>query len=307
MAIRSLVLGGTGFIGSHLVDKLLAAGQEVRAFDRHPELFRAAVPGVEYRFGSFDHAQDLVQLFDGVDHVYHLVSTTLPKTSNDDPAFDVTSNLVPTLRLLDLCVKAQIKRVIYVSSGGTVYGEPVHLPVAEDAPTEPNCSYGATKVAIEKYLHYYRHQFNLDSVVVRPSNAYGPRQNPKGIQGAIGVFLGHVLKDQPIEIWGDGSVVRDYVYVEDLAEGILKAGTLDAPSKVFNFGSGAGNSLLDILARIERLTGKKADIRFSAARRFDASRIWLDISRAERELAWRPRMSLDDGISATLQFLREQA
>lgn len=304
MAIRSLVLGGTGFIGSHLVDSLLEAGHQVRAFDRHPEAYRPAQPGVDYRFGSFDHAQDIAQLFDGVDLVFHLISTTLPKTSNDDPAFDVTSNLVPTLRMLDLCVKAGVKRVVYASSGGTVYGEPARLPVAEDDATEPNCSYGVTKLAVEKYLHYYRHQFDLEAVAVRPSNAYGPRQNPAGIQGAIGVFLGRLLKGQPIEIWGDGSVVRDYIYVKDLAEGIVKAGTVDAPSKVFNLGSGEGQSLLEVLARIERLTGKKAQLSFKEARRFDTPKTWLDISRAQRELGWSPRTSLDDGITQTMHFLK---
>lgn len=304
---RSVVLGGTGFIGSHLVDQLSKAGQQVLAFDRHPELFRPPVPGVEYRFGSFDHAQDLIGLLDGADQVYHLVSSTLPKTSNDDPAFDVTSNLVPTLRLLDLCVKAGVKRVAYVSSGGTVYGEPARLPVDEDDPTEPNCSYGVTKLAIEKYLHYYRHQFGLDSVVLRPSNAYGPRQNPNGIQGAIGVFLGRVLKGQPIEIWGDGSVVRDYVYVEDLAEGIFRAGSLATPSQTFNLGSGQGTSLLELLALIERATGKSAQLQFKEARRFDAAKVWLDVSRAARELDWRPRTGLEDGIAKTLAFFMGRA
>lgn len=221
--MKALVLGGNGFIGSHLVDRLLLAGHGVRIFDRNEELYRRPLAGVEYCYADFGNRTLLAEALDGIDIVFHLISTTVPKTSNDDPAFDVMSNVVETIALLEKCVARGIKKVVFLSSGGTVYGAPAALPVSEDSPTNPECSYGITKLTIEKYLALFNHLYGLDYVVVRPSNPYGPRQNLLGIQGAISVFLGRVAARKPIEVWGDGQIVRDYVYVEDLVEGIYRA------------------------------------------------------------------------------------
>jgi len=303
--MNTLVLGGNGFIGSHLVDKLLQKGHRVRVFDKYEERYRRPLAGVDYRFGDFGNRGLLAEALDGVDMVYHLICTTLPKTSNDDPVFDVQSNVIETLFLMEQCVEKKIKKLVYISSGGTVYGRPAMLPVPEDGPTDPECSYGITKLAIEKYLALFHHLHGLDYTVVRPSNPYGERQDPNGIQGAIPVFLGKVAKGETIEIWGDGEVVRDYIFIDDLIEGIYRASTVSSASHIFNLGSGAGRSLNDIVAVIRTVTGREALIEYKAKRTFDIPAIYLDIARAKKELSWAPVTSLENGIEKTWEFIQK--
>jgi UDP-glucose 4-epimerase len=240
-----------------------------------------------------------------IDVVFHLINTTLPKTSNDDPAFDVQSNVIETLFFLELCTKKAIKKVVFTSSGGTVYGRTDKLPISEDCPTDPECSYGITKLMIEKYLALYNHLYGLDYVIVRPSNPYGARQNPAGVQGAISVFLGKVVKNQPIEVWGDGEVVRDYVFVDDLVEGIYKAALRKTSSRIFNLGSGEGRSLNEIIHIIRKVTDCEIKIDYKEKRSFDVSKIWLDISRAKEQLDWRPGTTLENGIVQTYSFIKK--
>lgn len=302
--MNTLILGGNGFIGSHLADKLLREGHRVRVFDKYEEHYRRPLAGVDYRFGDFGNRGLLAEALDGVDMVFHLISTTLPKTSNDDPVFDVQSNVVEALFLMEQCVEKKVKKVVFTSSGGTVYGRPTTLPVPEDSTTDPECSYGITKLAIEKYLALFHHLHGLDYTVVRPSNPYGDRQNPNGIQGAIPVFLGKVAKGEPIEIWGDGEVVRDYIFIDDLIEGIYRASMARATSHIFNLGSGAGCSLNDIVAVIRAVTGLEARIEYKEKRTFDIPAIYLDITRAKKELSWAPVTSLESGIESTWRFIQ---
>lgn len=301
-----LVLGGNGFIGSHLLDELLAGGAKPRVFDRHPEAFREPLPGVDYAFGSFDHRQDLIPALRGARVVFHLVSTTYPGSSALDPAFDVTSNLLPTLTLMEEAAKAGVKRVVFLSSGGAIYGEPAQLPVSEDSLKNPSSPYGITKLAIEKYLNYYWHQKGIECLMARPSNAYGPRQNPQNAQGLIPVLLRRLRDRQPIEIWGDGSVTRDYIYVQDLARGVAALAKGGTPGKAYNFGSGQGHSVSEILARIEAVTGLKAETRRAPARGIDVPKVWLDIKRAKDELGWAPQVALEEGISLTWDAVRKE-
>lgn len=303
--MKSLILGGNGFIGSHLVDKLLAEGHKVRVFDKYEEHYRKPLSGVDYQYGDFGNRGLLAEALSGMDAVFHLISTTLPKTSNDDPIFDVQSNVIETLFLLEQCVAQKIRKVIFISSGGTVYGRPANLPISEASPTNPECSYGITKLTIEKYLWLFKLLHGLDYVVVRPSNPYGERQNPESIQGAVSVFLGRAARGETIEIWGDGEVVRDYIYIEDLIEGIYRAATVATPSRVFNLGSGAGCSLNGIVEVIRRITARDVKVEYKAKRAFDVPEIYLDISRAGKELQWSPVISLEFGIRKTWQFVRE--
>ena len=303
--MNTLILGGNGFIGSHLVDKLLAEGHKVRVFDKYEERYRKPNPQVDYRNGDFGNRGLLAEALTGMDIVFHLVSTTLPKTSNDDPAFDVQSNVIETIFLLEQCVAKKIKKVVFISSGGTVYGKQARLPIAEDSSTEPECSYGITKLAIEKYHSLFNHLYGLDYSVIRPSNPYGSRQDPFGIQGAISVFLGKVARNEQIEIWGDGEVVRDYIYIDDLVDGIYRAATMKTASRIFNLGSGRGYSLNSILQVIRDVTGRDAQVRYTAGRAFDVPKIYLDIKRAGNELSWSPSTSLEDGIRKTWPFVQK--
>ena len=235
--MKCLILGGGGFLGSHLCDALLLKGYAVRIFDR-PNLKRyrvfSADEDIEWVEGDFANQEDIAQAVPGCDIVYHLVSTTLPKSSNDNPVYDIETNVVSSLHLLKLARKKNVRKIIFISSGGTVYGIPNETPIKETHPTEPVCSYGISKLSIEKYLQLYHSLYGLDYCILRLANPYGERQRPTGAQGAIGVFIHKALNNEPIEIWGDGSVVRDYIYVSDVVEAFVRVIDVDAPFSLFN-------------------------------------------------------------------------
>jgi UDP-glucose 4-epimerase len=302
-----LVLGGGGFIGSHLAEALLAAGHRVRLFER-PHLMALTAPGIAARAetvtGDFLNYGDLARALSGIEVVFHLISTTLPKPSNDNPVYDVETNLVGSLRLLELCRAHRVRKVVFSSSGGTVYGVPASVPIAEAHPTEPLCSYGIQKLAIEKYLQLEHALHGLDYCILRPSNPYGERQRTDVAQGAIAVFLERALRGEPIEIWGDGSVVRDYVYVGDVAEAFVRAVSYEGAQRVFNVGSGAGTSLKELIEKIGVLLGRKLAVDYRPARRVDVPVNVLDASAAARHLGWRPRTPLAQGLQRTCDWMR---
>ena len=294
--MRVLLVGGNGFIGSHILDALTARGDTVRVFDRQRELFRDERPGVEYRYFDFTDSAALDAALDGMDVVVHLVSTTIPQTSNMNPAFDVQSNVVGTVKMLEGCRDRGVKKVLFISSGGVIYGIPKSVPIAEDHPTEPLCSYGITKLTAEKYLALFNHLYGLRYVVFRCANPYGERQNPEASQGAVGVFLAKAAEGKEIEIWGDGEVVRDFFYVGDLVDACLIAIDNESASGIYNIGSGVGVSLNRLIETIRAATGLDVPVRYTPARKLDVPVNVLDISRATRELGWRPKVGLDDGI-----------
>ena len=303
--MKVLVLGGNGFIGSHLIDRLLKSGHAVSVFDRQMELYREPLPTVSYHIGDFGNRAEISHALKNVDVLFHLVSTTVPKTSNEDPAFDVMSNVVETLHLLEKCVEEGVKKVVYASSGGAIYGTPEHVPVSEDSPTHPESSYGITKLTIEKYLALFHRLHGLDYVIVRPSNPYGPRQNPGGNQGVIAVFLGKIAAGQAIEIWGDGEATKDYIYIEDLVEGIYRAAFVKRSSRIFNLGTGVGLSVNQLVQTITKTVEHPIPIIYSAKESFDVSRIFLDISRAKEELGWEPVTPIDVGMEKMWEFIKK--
>lgn len=302
--MKSLVLGGGGFIGSHLVGRLLEEGHEVRIYDRSPNRFLGTPQGAEYVEGDLGNHGLIRDALEGIEVVFHLVSTTLPKTSNDDPGYDVRSNLVDTIQLLESCVEAGVRKVVFTSSGGTVYGPPRTVPIPEDHPTDPISSYGIVKLAIEKYLGLFHHLHGLDYAALRVSNPYGPYQNPAGQQGAISVFLNRIRTGQPITIWGDGTVVRDYLYISDLVEALMLAATTDTESKLFNVGHGEGASLNELLELIDGVVDVAPEVEYLPARSLDVPASVLDVSRAENELEWRPSIDLAEGIARTWGWIQ---
>lgn len=255
-------------------------------------------PALEWQEGDFGNAQDIHRALNDVDIVFHLVSTTQPQSSNDDPVFDVESNLVATLRLLEQ-LRDRKTSLIFVSSGGTVYGRPQHTPIPETHPTEPACSYGIVKLAIEKYLALHHLLYGLNYRVLRLANPYGPGQEANRAQGVVGTFLSRVLHDEPIPVWGDGSVVRDYLYIADAVSALLQVADYHGTERIFNIGSGHGHSVREIIAAIEQETGKAAQVQYTAARKFDVPVSILDISRARHELGWQPQTPLAEGLHLT--------
>lgn len=304
--MRALVIGGSGFIGSHVVDQLLAGGNAVRVYDRSPERFRPTPPSVDFRLGDFDDTSSLAEALVDVDVVYHLLSTSVPSTSDRDPVADIQGNLIGTVRLLELMRGAEARRMVYLSSGGTVYGPPHTNPVSETHPERPISSYGIVKSAIEKYLLMEQHLHGLEPVILRASNPYGPRQGHKGVQGVIGTFLWRVARNEPIEVWGDGSVVRDFIYVSDLAALCAECAQADFTG-VFNAGSGEGSSIREIIDLVSEVTGRKIEPVYKPGRGFDVPRIVLDTSEVTAKTGWKLTTTLSQGILQTWEWMCRSA
>lgn len=306
--MRIAIFGGGGFIGSAIADRLLRDGHSLRVFERPrvpPYREFTDREEVEWMTGDFMSTHDVGEVVDGVDVVLHLVSTTLPKSSNDDPIFDVQSNLVATLQLLNIMVAKGVKKIVFISSGGTVYGNPRYLPIDEKHPTEPLVSYGITKLAIEKYLLMYQAMHGIKANILRVSNPFGDRQRVETAQGAVAAFLSRALRGLPIEIWGDGSVARDYLYVSDVAEAFALAVGYDGAHSVFNISSGVGTTLKEVIDMIECIIGAPVQKNFKPGRPFDVPASVLDNALAREELGWTPRVGLNEGMLRTADYMRK--
>jgi len=309
-AKRCLVLGGRGFIGSHLIDALLVRGHHVRCFER-PHVVplgetHLASPQFELYEGDFVSEADVSKALVDCDVCYHLISTTLPKSSNADPVFDVESNVLGTVRLLSHAVSLGLKKIIFVSSGGTVYGVPTNLPIPETHPTNPVCSYGISKLTIEKYLGLFYQLHGMDYTVLRIANPFGERQRTQGSQGAVAVFLGKILRGEPVEIWGDGSIVRDYIHIADVVDALLRALDNSSGMHVLNIGAGRGYSLNEVLDTIEKTTGRVAIRRYLPGRAFDVPVSVLSIAQARKSIGWSPRISFEEGLQRFTAWLTHQ-
>jgi UDP-glucose 4-epimerase len=284
---------------------LIMQGHRVRVLDRPEAGFSMPdwdTSAVERIAGSFMMADDVLRAVEGCEIVFHLASTTLPHTSNQDPAGDLDANVGGALKLFEVAHRAGVRRVVFASSGGTVYGTPVTIPIHEGHPTEPLCAYGISKLAIEKYLALYRTLRGLDYIVLRVANPFGPGQSPQRGQGAIGVFLHRALQGQAVDIWGDGSVVRDFLYIDDVCDAFIKAGSYAGDYRVFNVGSGHGYSLNEILDSIEDVLGQTVERRYLPGRNFDVPSNVLCIERARHELGWQPAVGLAEGLRRVVRW-----
>lgn len=304
---KALVIGGNGFIGYHLVRSLINKGWRTTVYDRaSKDQFVDFDSPPKYVHGELGNRELLRESLEGIDVVFHLAYSTIPKTSIDDPAYDVQSNVVESINLLNESVNAKIGRVVFLSSGGTVYGKPNQLPISENHPTKPISSYGITKLTVENYLFLYKHLYDLSYATIRPANPYGEHQNIFGTQGAIAVFLGQIAREHPVEIWGDGSIIRDYFYVGDLARACILAAESKIPDLTVNIGSGKGLSLNDLLQLIRCTINVEFEVRYKKGRIFDVPKLILDVSRAYELLGWTPSVSLSVGIEQTWNWVRKQ-
>jgi UDP-glucose 4-epimerase len=305
--MKVVILGGGGFLGSHLAETLLANGQEVCIFDqpaaRYLEYSRER--GANIVTGNFFDPDALRAVISDCEVVYHLVSTTVPQTSNDNPRLDVEGNLMGTLQLLEQMRNAGVKKIVFSSSGGTVYGIPQEIPIKESHPTDPTSSYGIVKLAIEKYLHLYWTLHGLDYCILRISNAYGARQPITPTQGAIAAFLGKATAREEIVIWGDGTILRDYIYASDIANAFLQASLYQGEWKIFNIGSGHGHSLIELIGVIENITQIPVQVKYLPKRQFDVPVNILDITRAKSHLGWEPKVRLEEGVLAASEWMQK--
>jgi UDP-glucose 4-epimerase len=290
-------------MGTHLVDRLLEGGHPVRIYGRGPNRFRAVAQRAEYVEGELGNYGLIREAIEGMEVVYHLASTTLPKTSNDDPVYDVRSNLIDTIQLLEACVEVGVRRVVFASSVG-VYGLPETLPIAEDHPTNPISSYSISKLAIEKYLGLFRYLYGLDYIALRISNPYGPYQNPMRQQGVVSIFLHRLYMGQPLTIWGDGNTLRDYLYISDLVDALERAAEVEPRERVLNIGSGNGISINELLELIAEVVGEQPTVKYLPARAIDIPASVLDIHRAKANLGWSPHTELAEGVARAWNWVR---
>jgi len=306
--MKCVIFGGGGFIGSAIVDRLLLDRHHVRVFERPGVVpFRefSSNERVEWLTGDMLSKFDVGLALDEVDVVIHLVSTTLPKGSNDDPIYDVETNVIGSLHLLNAMVIQKIPKVIFISSGGTVYGKPIYLPVDELHPTNPEVPYGITKLTIEKYLLMFEKIHGVKSIILRVSNPYGERQRVETSQGAVGVFLNKAMRKEPIEIWGDGSVIRDFIYIGDVADAFAKALYYKGIKSIFNISSGVGTSLNELIVNVESIIECKVNCNYLPSRNFDVPVNILDNLLAKQELAWSPIVPLKDGLKRTIDWMKK--
>lgn len=300
--LRCAVLGAGGFIGTNLCRALVAQGAAVRAFGRR-KVFPEALQSFDWIQGDFTDPTSLAAAIAGCDVVFHLVNATTPSSANVDKLADLNANVASTVRLLDICREIGGVRVVFASSGGTVYGIPDMVPTPETASTNPITAYGISKLAIEKYLGLYEYLYGMEYRVLRIANPFGPYQTALKNQGVIAAFLQKTLAGKPVEIWGDGNVIRDYIYVDDVIEALLLAANHEGSGRIFNIGSGRGLSLNNIVTGIEHQLEKRILMDHRSGRPVDVPVSILDVTFAATELSWRSRTSFEDGLSATIAWM----
>ena len=300
-----LVLGGNGLIGSALCKHLAERELDVIATTRSLGEVRIGT-GVRWKRLDLATYAEWGSLLQDVDTVYHLAWSTIPPSAALDPARDVIENVVGTLRLLEAAREIPNIRIVFASSGGSVYGAPDHLPVDEAHPTRPLSAYGVSKLMVEHYIEKYRSLYGIDGISLRIGNCYGARQSERKGLGAVALFARAALKGEPIRLFGDGKAVRDYVHVDDVVCALAAAGDRRRASGPLNIGSGMGHSLAEVIAKLEAAIGSRLELQKVAARAFDVPASILDIRRAKERIGWQPTIDLDRGINMILTELRAE-
>jgi UDP-glucose 4-epimerase len=307
--MKVLVTGGTGFIGSFVVEKLLEKGHDVCivAIGRElPEYIRKIRDQITFHQADYGDVDSLNKILPGCDAVIHLAWSTVPKQTRGTTGFEFSSNVISSITLLEKCIDFNIGKFVFISSGGTIYGIPDHIPIAETHEQKPISGYGLSKLTMEKLLHIYHHAQGINYSVLRVSNAYGERQNYIKNQGVISVWIRNIFKKGEIEIWGDGSVIRDYVYVKDVADAIVNALEKTNGSSVYNIGGGKGYSLNDLLDELKKISKTPFKVTYKPSRNFDVPVNILDITEASKNLGYKPTTSLSEGIRKTYAWMERE-
>ena len=306
--MKIVILGAAGFIGTNLVIELAKdKTNEITVVDRDRVYFKAIedLKIANLRIIQTDLTLDtnFDELVDNQEIVYHLVSTTVPTTSNQHISEELKANVVLSANLFEACVKKNVSKVVFISSGGTVYGKESKCPLNEKTPTNPITSYGVQKISIEKLLYLYNYMYGLDYRIIRLANPYGPYQRPNGVLGAVTTFTYKALKGEEIQVYGDGSVVRDFIYIDDAIKGIQKIVNGADRHHTFNLGCGYGTSIKQVLDTIERTLSLTLNIRYTEARKVDVPVNYLDIKRFETAYGSLNPISLENGIKRTAEFM----
>lgn len=301
---RILVLGAGGFIGKCLCREL-SKRYLVRAFDLFEVKDFIGNENIEMVTGNFVDLRDFGDLLMDVDLVYHLISTTLPNDDTSGIPMEIEQNVIPTVRLLECMVKYNTKEIIFASSAGTIYGDNGNNVNCVNDPLNPICSYGVQKKVIEAYIQFYGLRYGISYKIARLSNPYGLGQDVKKPQGVIPIFINCLLKGKDITIYGDGNSKRDYIYLDDLVEGLISVQNYNGNQHIFNIGYGQIYSLHEIINLIEKLSNMKfSKIHYEAKRFHDVSKTVLDVKSSQEILNWMPKVELETGISIILSRLQ---
>jgi UDP-glucose 4-epimerase len=305
--LKVLVTGGAGFIGSQLVDTLLQEGHQVVVVD---DLSTGSVENVnpQAKLHEMDVRDErLADVFEQErpDIVSHHAAQGSVTRSMEDPLFDASQNILGGLGLILLCLRFRVKKFIYASSGGAVYGEPQYLPVDEKHPVNPMSPYGVSKHVVEHYLRLYGDNEGLNYVILRYPNVYGPRQNPRGEAGVVAIFATQMLRGERPAIYGDGRKTRDYLHVSDVVAANLLAIESEVAGGVFNIGTGLETSDQEVFDAISKVTGYDGAPLYAPVRKGDIQRTRLDSSQARRQLRWKASISFREGIIPTVDYYRK--
>lgn len=299
--MRCCVIGGSGFIGRYLVRELLATWRDVIVIGRQSLDEASLPPGAEYMLCDYGNADALKDILWSCQEVIDLAYATVPQTSFVDPVFDLQANLPPSVNLLEVVRELpSLRRVVIVSSGGTVYGPVERLPITEETTTSPVSPYGITKLTIERYALMYYRLHGVPVTIVRPANAYGVGQKPFVGQGFIATAMGHIIRSNKVVIFGEHGTVRDYVHVSDIARGIVAALEKGDEGDIYNIGSGVGRNnrqVLKIIEPLAALSNLKVDICIEQPRGFDVPTNVLNFGRLLSCSGWLPKVRFEDGIA----------
>jgi UDP-glucose 4-epimerase len=302
----ALIFGGNGFIGSHLAERLVHDGFEVKIFDTFNTGMHnldSIIKDIEIIRGDFLNKNDLSRALKNVELVFHYISTTNPVTAVNNPVFDVESNIIGSIRLFQTAIENKIERIIFPSSGGTIYGLVHEDLIKETHPLNPINPYAISKLTIEKYLHYFNYSSGMDYFILRYSNPYGERQNPLGNQGVIPIFLNKIKNKEHPVIYGNGSAIRDYIYIDDVIDATMAVLNSKTNEKLFNVGSGQGTSINQLLSVMSDVTNFSVDPIYMENSGIYLPKIVLDISRIRKETGWYPKTDIKIGVLKTWDWI----
>ena len=302
--MKILVTGGAGFIASHVVDAYVKEGFEVIVVD-DLSTGRLSNLNPEVTFYKLDiRSPQLAEVFkkEKPDYINHHAAQMDVRRSVLDPLFDANVNILGSINLIECAKKFKVKRFIYISTGGAVFGEPEYLPCDENHPINPICQYGISKHTVEHYLFLYHLNYGLDYVVIRYPNVYGPRQDPCGEAGVVAIFTRAMLRGEQVTINGDGEQARDFVYVKDCAQANILALKTSNVNAIYNIGCGQGTTVNEIFTLLKETTGYPRDPIYGPAKIGETRRIYLSAEKARRELGWIPTINLEEGLKQTVEY-----
>jgi UDP-glucose 4-epimerase len=303
---KCIIFGGNGFIGTHLAAKLARNGYQVHIFGTlkgNLININSGQDKIKFIKGDFFDERAVLNALNDVDCVFHFISTTTPATAFIDPISDIQSNIVGSVKLFQACIKKNVDKIIFSSSGGTIYGNSLNVPVKETDPCDPVNPYAIGKITIEKYLYYFNYLYGIDYKILRYSNPYGERQSPHREQGVIPIFLNKIKNGEHPIVYGDGSSIRDYIYIKDAIDATFEIFKRKTKYNVFNVGSGVGTSILQLVDEMHQVTGRNIYPEFRESSPTYIPRIILDISRIKQETAWKPTIDLREGIKRTWEWI----